>query len=101
MGTRLELQSLLETLLGSSNVYFQPPVNIEMQYDAIVYKRDDVDAKHADNAPYALKTRYLITVITRRPDNDVHLKIAALPQSAFLRNFVAKNLHHDVLTLYF
>lgn len=101
MGQRLDLQALLETLLGSDQVYFQPPANVQMSYPCVVYKRDDIDAKNANNRPYALKKRYLVTVIDSDPDSIIHEKIAAQTQTAYLRNFVAQNLHHDVLTLYF
>lgn len=101
MGQRLDLQALLETLLGSEAVYFQPPPNVQMSYPCVVYKRDDIDAKNADNQPYALKKRYLVTVIDEDPDSIIHESIAALPYTAYLRNFVTQNLNHDVLTLYF
>lgn len=101
MGQRLDLQALLETLLGSDAVYFQAPPNNQMVYPCIVFKRDDIDAKNADNRPYSLMTRYLITVIDEDPDSVIHMAIAALPFAAYLRNFVTQNLNHDVLTLYF
>ena len=37
---RLELQDLLETVLGSQYVYFQPPATLRMRYPCIVYARD-------------------------------------------------------------
>lgn len=101
MGQRLDLQTLLEALLGSGAVYFQPPPNVQMTYPCVVYKRDDIDAKNADNRAYSLKKRYLVTVIDEDPDSVIHEGIAALPYAAYLRNFVAQNLNHDVLTLYF
>ena len=101
MGQRTQLQSLLETLLGSSNVYFQPPSNVQMEYPAIVYKRDDIDTDHADNRPYYSTKRYLVTVIDRNPDSTIHELLMALPKTSYLRNFVMQNLNHDVLTLYF
>lgn len=101
MGQRLELQTLLEALLGSPNVYFQPPANVFMSYPAIVYKRDDIDASFADNSPYRLTKRYLVTVIAADPDSDIHEKVAALPQCLFNRAYPANNLNHDVFILYF
>ena len=101
MGTRLELQAVLEVLLGSSNVYFQPPTNVELQYPAIVYKKDQVDSVFADNIPYRRVKRYLITVIDPSPDSLIPDKIGNLPQNRFVRHFVVKNLNHDVFTLYF
>ena len=41
MAPRLDLQKLLVELLGSDNVYFQPPPSVQMNYPAIVYKLDD------------------------------------------------------------
>lgn len=33
MNRRYELQAVLEGILGSGNVYFQPPENLKMRYD--------------------------------------------------------------------
>jgi len=101
MGQRLELQTLLEALLESEFVYFQPPASVQMSYPCIVYKRDDMDTKFADNRPYSLTTRYSVTVIDRDPDSVIPKKVASLPQCIFNRSFVAENLNHDVFVLYF
>lgn len=37
MASRLDLQTFLEELLESKNVYFQPPESVKMKYPAIVY----------------------------------------------------------------
>jgi hypothetical protein len=101
MPSRLELQSLLLDLLGSSNVYFQPPSNVQMQYPAIVYKRDDIRTEFADNKPYKHKKRYQVTVMDRDPDSDIHEKVAALPLCSYDRSYTADNLNHDVFNLFF
>jgi len=102
MAQRSDLQTLLETILGSSNVYFQQPPSNQMEYPAIVYRRDDIDAKFADNSPYRLTRRYLVTLIGRNPDNDSVLdQLARLPLCTFNRFFAAENLNHDVFILYF
>lgn len=98
---RYLLQSLLEGLLGSDEVHFQPPPNVQMEYPAIVYYRDDIDTKFADNGPYSQTKRYQVTVIGRDPDSDIPDKIAALPLCSFSRSFTADNLYHDVFLLYF
>ena len=41
MANRLDLQALLEDLLGSRNVYYQPPESDKMNYPAIVYALED------------------------------------------------------------
>lgn len=101
MAPRLSLQALLETLLGSGNVYFQPPASVQMLYPAIVYNRDDMDAEFAGNFPYRLTKRYQVTVISRDPDSGIPGKVAELPLCAFDRFYVADNLNHDVFKLYF
>lgn len=101
MAQRLDLQALLEATLGSENVYFQPPPSVKMKYPAIVYSRDRVDIKHADNQPYKNEKRYMITVIDANPDSDIPDKVAALPRVTFNRAYTAENLHHDVFTLFF
>lgn len=101
MAQREDLQSLLEDLLGSENVYFQPPTNVQMVYPCITYKRDDIKPAFADDIPYRLTTRYLVTVIDRDPDNATVMKIAALPMCLHNRFFTKDNLNHDVFALHF
>jgi hypothetical protein len=101
MGQRLDLQTLLETLLESENVYFQPPASVQILYPAIVYQRDDIRTAFADNNPYRHTKRYQVTVIDRNPDSDIPDKVADLPLCDYNRFYVADNLNHDVFTLYF
>lgn len=101
MATRLELQNKLEELLGSSNVYYQPPASVNMNYPAIVYTKSIIATDKANNATYAKRTRYDITVIDKRPDNPVIDKLLDLPYCSFNRHYVSDNLNHDTLSLYF
>lgn len=98
---RLQLQSVLEGLLELPNVYFQPPAGVQMQYPAIVYKRDDERPEFAGNLPYRITTRYQVTVIAQDPDNEIRRKVARLPMCTFNRAYSADNLNHDVYDLYF
>lgn len=101
MGTRLQLQTLLEGVLGTDSVYFQPPSNIRMVYPAIVYGRDFQAVRYADNTPYSRTLRYQVTVIDPNPDSPVHDKISGLPLTTYVRHFVADNLNHDIYDVYF
>jgi hypothetical protein len=98
---RLQLQSVLEGLLETSNVYFQPPASVKMVYPCIVYQRDVSDTKFADNGPYSRKARYQVTVIDRNPDSEVPDRVAQLPLCTHIQFFAADNLNHDVFSLYF
>ena len=101
MGSRLELQTLLEKLLGSRNVYYQPPASIFMKYPAVVYSRYDIENTFANNGVYLQATAYQVTVIDEDPDSDIVKKVSKLPMCNFDRHFVSDNLNHDVFTLYF
>lgn len=101
MGSRLELQELLERVLGSKSAYFQSPENVKMTYPAIVYSLDDIWHDHADNRPYISKKAYQIILIDRNPESKFVDEIAALSLCSFDRFYVADNLNHWVFTLYF
>lgn len=101
MGQRLELQTLLEGLLGADDVYFQPPANILLEYPCILYHWDDEATEHADNLPYHRRRRYQVTVIDSDPDSLIPDKIGALPLCTFDRFYTADNLNHYVYKLYF
>ena len=101
MGQRLDLQTLLEALLGSGNVYFQPPPGFMMSYPAITYERSNIRSNHADNNPYKLVKEYTITVIDANPDSIIPDKVANLPRCDFDRHFKSDNLNHDVFNILF
>ena len=100
MADRLELHSVLQELLGSSNVYYQPPESIKMQYDAIRYSKKTIDSKYANDRKYSMIDCYEIIVISRLPDDPVTKKLLSLPYCSYDRHYIADNLHHDVLTIY-
>ena len=101
MGTRIELQMLLENLLGSKNVYYQPPENLKINYPAIIYSKNSINKTNADDVGYRFATRYDLTVVDRRPDNPVILKLLELSYCSYDRHYPSDNLHHDSLTIYF
>ena len=74
MGTRLELQSKLEELLGTRNVYYQPAENLQMAYPAIKYQKADDVTFHGDNIKYMNRNCYEVTVIDELPDNAFQYK---------------------------
>lgn len=101
MGTRVELQTVLENVLGTRHVYFQPPESIKLQYPCIVYKRSDIDSEHAGNKIYKQKKRYSVTVIDRDPDSLIPDMVGSLPYTEYNRHYTTDNLNHDVYILYF
>lgn len=92
---------MLEELLGSRNVYYQPPASLKMKYPAIKYSKKDVEARHADNMKYLKLNSYELIVIDYKPDNPVIEKLLELPYCSYDRPYTSDNLNHDVLTLYY
>lgn len=101
MDRRPNLHSQLVNLLGSRNVYFQPPPSVQMRYPAIVYSRSTIDTKHANNAVYLTDVAYQIIVIDSDPDSEIVMRVANLPKCRFNRHYVSDNLNHDVFTIYY
>lgn len=99
MVQRDPLQTILESIV--SNVYFQPPRNVQMEYPAIVYERGRADTAFADNYPYRVTKQYQVILITRNPDESAWNSIAALRMCSHERFYVADNLNHDVFNIYF
>ena len=101
MDRRLKLQQELTNILGSNNVYFQPPPTVSINYPCIIYERESGDSKHADNSTYSFKFRYKVTYIGRKPENDIVKKILELPMCRYDRFYAADGLNHDVFSIYY
>lgn len=101
MDRRLELQKELEEVLGSSNVYFQPPENVKLKYPCIVYERSAVNDRFADDIRYKYDFAYSGTLISRSPNDPTIKKILeTFTKCRFGTHFVVDNLHHDNFTIY-
>lgn len=101
MGNRVQLQALLEELIGSRNVYFQPPESFKLSYPCIIYSRNAGKTKFANDNPYSYQRGYKVTVIDKNPDSEIPVKVATLPMCIFDRHYTADNLNHDVYNLYY
>lgn len=102
MASRLELHEELCGLLGSRNVYFQPPSNLVMKYPCIRYSSDGVDATHANNMMYNYTKRYNGVIIDPNPDSMIAESLLKHFQMCSLgSNYPADGLNHFPFTLYY
>lgn len=101
MANRLDLQAELEELLGSRNVYFQPPASVRINYPAIVYTRSDIDNTFAYDSVYMQSHFYEVTVIDEDPDSKIVDAVSKLPTCRFSRHFTSENLNHDTFIIYY
>lgn len=102
MGSRVNLQTELEAVLGSRNVYFQPPETLKIQYPCIIYELSNIQTVKANNRIYINKHRYQLTIIHSDPDNTLKDGILfAFRYCSFDRVYKADNLYHYVYNLYY
>lgn len=99
MGSRLDLQNLLEFVLGSRNVYYQPPESVKIKYPAIIYRRNDIDNNFADDIVYMQNHTYQIIVIDANPDSEIVDRVSRLPMCRYDRHYTSDNLNHDIFIL--
>lgn len=78
MGTRLQLQAELQSLLGTSDktgiearCFFQPPESLKLTYPCIIYSTIRPDIIRADNLIYRRVDAYSVTYLTYDPDDPL------------------------------
>lgn len=98
---RIEFKELLEATAPGAMVVGQKPGNVNMVYPAIRYVKNFEDVDHADNIPYYITDRYLVTCIEEDPDTPIAILIRELPWCAFNRFYVADSLNHTAYNIYF
>ena len=99
---RIQLHGLLETVLGSSRVYYRPPESTKLKYPCIVYNLRTGDTLFANNMPYKFERCYDVTLIRKEADSDLTDKLAmSFPKCRFDRSFTSDNLIHDNFVLYY
>ena len=102
MANRLDLQTMFEEILGSRNVYYDPPESVKMQYDAIRYNLSGKDVKRANDRAYRTTNCYDGVIITKNPDSDIpDVFLGHFQMCSFGRPYTADNLHHFPFTLYY
>lgn len=101
MNNRLEFHEILADILGSRNVYFQPPETVKIEYPAIIYSRSDIDNRFADNNVYLQNHKYQVIVVDKNPDSAIVDAVSKLPTANFDRHYTSDNLNHDVFTVFY
>lgn len=102
MSSRTQLHEELCEILGSRNVYYQPPNSAQMKYPCIVYSKAGVDTKNANNKKYLTHNIYDGIVIDYDPDSEIaddildHFSMCSLSNS-----YTADKLYHRPFKLYY
>lgn len=102
MASRESLSEKLKTVPNVKKVYFQPPESVKMEYDCIRYSKLAPDVRRADDKIYKSYNKYELIHITRDPDSKAPEYIMGFfPMCRIERTYIADNLYHTVLTLYY
>ena len=102
MHNRSELNKKLERLIGSSNVYFQPPTSVQLSYPCVIYTLGTGDMKRADDSVYMYTHSYEVTFIYKRPNIDiVEQVLKTFSMSSVYRIYVSDNLNHYAFRIYY
>lgn len=94
--TRVEFQAILESILGSRNVYFSSPSR--MKYPCIKYKYTNPDRKVAENRVYTTRRGYEVVLIDENPDSEVYHRLLDDIRFAPVTTFTSDGLNHYVFT---
>ena len=100
MVSRLDLQKTLERVLGSRNVYFQPPESIKLSYPCIIYEEQRGQTFRADDRLYNYRKAYSLIFIDKNPDSKIPDKIRELPLCDTGSPYKTDNLNHWAFTIY-
>ena len=103
MASRLNLQRELEDIIGSENVYFQPPASFYMNYPCIWYTLRRPDTKKADNVRYLHTKHYQLIFITEDGETEIpdkilnHFPLSSMSSAPYAED----GLYHYPIDLYY
>lgn len=98
---RTKVSRILHNVFDKPNqIYYDPPESKTMAYPAIVYVREKVNTRSADNKKYIVYDRYQVTYIHKDRDDSMIDKLLELEYCEHSRQYKADDLYHDVFTLY-
>lgn len=99
--TRVDLDTILRTTLGSSNVYFDPPESFKLKYPCIVYHLGGRSEVFADDHRYYDMKRYTLLYITRDADDPMVDTLDELKFCRMTSPYTSDGLFHYAYEIYF
>ena len=98
---RLKLDGVLRKILGSDNVYFQPPESVKMQYPCIRYNLAKIPVVHADDKAYLMNPKYVIVYISPEPDDETRFTLVRDLGVPIIQTYAKDGLYHYIYELYY
>lgn len=111
MDRRIKLQNELEQEFGdfvaempdgSPAIFFQPPENIKLRYPCIIYELSAMNNLNANDKRYIGWKEYDFVIIDTDPDSKISEKMLDhFSKCRYIRRYMADNLVHDVVGLFY
>lgn len=101
MRSRLDMQEYLQQLLGSKNVYFQPPEGMRISYPAFIYNPSKRGDRFANNSRYLKRRSYFVQYVSPTYDERFVESILDQDYCSFDRYFAKDDLHHFNFTMFY
>lgn len=101
MHSRLDMQEHLQRLLGSKNVYFQPPEGMRISYPAFVYDHARRADRFANGSRYLKRRSYYVQYISQTYDEAFVENILDQEYCAFDKYFAKDDLYHFNFTMFY
>ena len=101
MEGRLELHNVLKSL--TTNVYYEPADGQQLTYPCIVYNRQNLDNKRANNANlYVGNINYNVTYMSRNGGVTMMKNLLkALPSASLINIMTIQGIYHETYSIYF
>ncbi len=97
---RIKAWNIFVGILGSENVYFDPPESAKIEYPAIIFSREKIWKTEADNVGYLFNDRFEVKFIRKTESGDIVDKLLMLPYCEHNRSYKASDMYHDAFTFY-
>lgn len=102
MTDRMILQKKLCSILGTNNVYFEPPENIKLNYPCFIYFSGSPFTSSANNKLYLFTNSYNVTYIDINPCTDIiKIMLSNFDYITTGSSFVNDGLHHYTFDIFF
>lgn len=97
-----KLRELQNEVWGYQHTYFEPPEDVTIKYNAVIYERTGFHVRRADDKGYLVRDAYQVMIISYDPEDILPRKLVeTFSHCSPGKFFVRDNLWHFPFTIYF
>lgn len=103
MSKRMLIRQILTEAIRKSNedykLFYNPLSDDKLTYPCIIYKRDGIRQRHADNIRYHTHEVYQITIIDKRVETPILPYLLDNQYCVYENEFIVDNMRHTILKI--